>query len=74
MSGHECCKQGFMWGGTPQGKETKVAGQDTYVVGEKSDTAIFIIHDIFSWKLNNTRLIADHFAKEIGATVYLPDL
>lgn len=26
------------------------------------------------WTLNNARLLADHYAKEADATVYLPDL
>ena len=33
-----------------------------------------IIHDIFGWTLPNSRLLADHYAKEVDATVYLPDL
>lgn len=36
--------------------------------------AILIVHDIFGWTLPNARLLADHYAKEADATVYLPDL
>jgi len=32
-----------------------------------------IVHDIFGWTLNNTRLLADHYAEEADVTVYLPD-
>lgn len=32
-----------------------------------------MVHDAFGWEFNNTRLLADHYAKEVGATVYLPD-
>ncbi|KIW19429.1 hypothetical protein PV08_00001 [Exophiala spinifera] len=44
----ECCKTGFRWMGTPEGKETKVT-------------------------FTNARLLADHYAKETDATVYLVD-
>ena len=33
-----------------------------------------IIHDLFGWKSPNPRLLADHYAKEANATVYVPDL
>ena len=33
-----------------------------------------LIHDIYGWTLPNSRLIADHYAEEVDATVYLPDL
>lgn len=36
--------------------------------------AILIIHDIFGWTLPNIQLLADHYACEANATVYLPDL
>ncbi|KIX93007.1 uncharacterized protein Z520_11280 [Fonsecaea multimorphosa CBS 102226] len=32
-----------------------------------------IIHDLFGWTFRNTRLLADHYAKEADATVYVPD-
>lgn len=70
----ECCKAGFKWSGSPVGKESTIAGNKTYVTGDNKDVAIMIIHDVFGWTLPNLRLIADHFAKEVGATVYLPDL
>ncbi|CAF9928030.1 MAG: hypothetical protein HETSPECPRED_006733 [Heterodermia speciosa] len=68
-----CCLTGFEWSGTPVGKETKLANNDTYVTGTDKDVAVLLIHDIYGWTFNNTRLLADHFAKEIGATVYAPD-
>lgn len=70
----DCCKSGFNWNGTPVGKETTLANNKAYVTGTNPDAAILIVHDIFGWTLNNTRLIADHYAKEANATVYLPDL
>lgn len=71
----ECCKAGFAWEGTPKGKETKVAGLNTYVAtpSTKSDRAILIVHDVFGWTFNNTRILADTYAAELDATVYLPD-
>ena len=70
----ECCKSGFKWNGTPTGKEEKFAGLDTYVTGDNKDVAILIVHDVFGWTLPNVRILADHYAKEANATVYLPDL
>jgi len=69
----DCCKEGFKWDGTPTGKESTIAGNKTYITGDNKDAAIVIVHDIFGWTLNNTRLLADHYAKEANATVYLPD-
>lgn len=31
------------------------------------------MHDVFGWTFPNLRLLADHYAKEADATVYLPD-
>ena len=36
--------------------------------------AIVILHDIYGWTSPNPRLLADHYAQEADATVYLPDL
>jgi len=69
----ECCKAGFLWNGTPAGKETMLGKNKAYVVGDNKDVAVLIVHDIFGWTLNNARLLADHYAKEADATVYLPD-
>ncbi|KAI0413975.1 dienelactone hydrolase [Xylaria grammica] len=68
-----CCLKTFTWGGTPPGTETKLAGNDCYVTGRNNETAILIVHDLFGWKYPNVRLLADHFAREINATVYVPD-
>ena len=32
-----------------------------------------IIPDLFGWKLNNSRVLADRYAERGGYTVYLPD-
>lgn len=70
----DCCKTGFRWEGKLTGKETKIAGLDTYVVGSNKDVAILIVHDILGWTSPNLRLLADHYAPEVNATVYLVDL
>jgi hypothetical protein len=70
----ECCVRGFNWGGTPEGQETKLGETPTYLSGANKDIAIMIIHDAFGFTFTNTRLLADHYAKEVDAAVYLPDL
>jgi hypothetical protein len=70
----DCCLKGFRWNGKPQGQETKLAEIDCYVTGTNSNTAIMLIHDVFGWTFLNTRILADHLAEEVNATVYVPDL
>ena len=71
---NSCCFQGFRWESEPMGREAKVADRDTYIAGPEQDAAIILIHDVFGWTFGNSRLLAYHFASEVGATVYLPDL
>ncbi|KAI1080839.1 dienelactone hydrolase family protein [Whalleya microplaca] len=73
MSLSECCIKGFQWNGTPTGTVGKLAGKDAYITGENPDVAILIVHDIFGWTFTNARLLADHYAREANATVYLAD-
>ncbi|KAI1426088.1 dienelactone hydrolase [Xylaria sp. FL1777] len=73
MSFSACCLKTFTWGGTPTGTEIKLANNDCYITGQDKETAIILIHDIFGWKYPNVRLLADHFAREVNATVYVPD-
>lgn len=70
----DCCFKGFNWDGTPQGRETTIGETASYVTGSSDDVAILVIHDVFGWTFANTRLLADHYAREAGATAYLPDL
>jgi len=69
----ENCKTGFSWNGTPTGKETTLGDNKAYVAGTSKSAAILIIHDLYGWTFTNLRLLADHFAKEADATVYLVD-
>jgi dienelactone hydrolase len=69
----ENCKTGFSWNGTPTGQESTLGKNKAYIAGTSKSAAILMIHDIFGWTLTNLRLLADHFAKEADATVYLVD-
>ncbi|KAL8969058.1 MAG: hypothetical protein Q9183_002175 [Haloplaca sp. 2 TL-2023] len=74
-----CCLTGFPWTGTPTGQESKInltclgKDVDTYVAGADTEKAILIVADAYGWTFTNTRVLADCFAKEVGATVYIPD-
>ncbi|KXS13739.1 alpha/beta-hydrolase [Gonapodya prolifera JEL478] len=71
----DCCTNGYIFAGTPTGKEEKLNGLDCYVAMPASNStasSILIIHDIFGWKMPNTRLVADALAKE-GFAVFVPD-
>ncbi|KAL1851903.1 hypothetical protein Plec18167_007596 [Paecilomyces lecythidis] len=69
----ECCIKGFKWDATPKGREAKFAGNNTYITGSNPNVAILVIHDLFGWTFPNIRILADHYAEEVGATVYVPD-
>lgn len=69
-----CCLRGVLWAGKQQGYETSVNGRDCYVTGDEPGIAIIVIHDLHGWTFANIRLLADSYAKEVGATVYVPDL
>ncbi|KAJ5779262.1 Alpha/Beta hydrolase protein [Penicillium paradoxum] len=69
----ECCLKGFRWEAQPKGYESKLADNNCYVTQSTSEIAIILIHDLYGWKFRNTRLLADHYAEEINATVYVPD-
>lgn len=71
---NDCCLKGFRWNEEPKGYDTRFTGRDCYVSGHNPSVGIIIIHDIFGWKFRNTRLLADHYADEVDATVYVPDL
>lgn len=75
MSMSVCCVKGFKWDGTPEGRTVKIANgkYDTYVAGNSTKAAVLIIHDVYGWDNPNVRLMADHYARETGATVYVPD-
>jgi len=60
-----CCLKSFDWNGTPSGHEATIANNPTYVTGSNPNAAVLIAHDALGWRFGNTRLLADHFAKEV---------
>lgn len=73
MSIPSCCLKAFEWNGNPTGRTEVVANTNVYVAGDSPDTAVLIIHDLLGWTFPNARLLANHYAREANATVYLPD-
>lgn len=73
MSISSCCLKGFKWEGTPVGRVDRLADNDTYITGNNPDVAVMLIHNLLGWTYPNARLLADHFAEEVDATVYVPD-
>lgn len=69
----DCCLKGFKWDAQPTGKEASLAGLSCYVTGSNPNVAIMIIHDLYGWTFQNSRILADHYAEEVNATVYVPD-
>lgn len=69
----DCCKIGFRWSGQPKGTETKLGSNPVYVTGSNSERAILFIADVYGWKFNNSRVLADQLAEETKSTVYVPD-
>lgn len=70
----DCCLKGFAWQGQPKGKESTLANNKCYVTGSNPNAAILVLHDLYGWEFTNIRLLADHYAEEANATVYVPDL
>ncbi|KAL9091706.1 MAG: hypothetical protein Q9165_004782 [Trypethelium subeluteriae] len=72
----DCCLSGKIAEGSPKGREEELCGISTYVAqpesGSNAMTIIFLT-DIFGWKLNNVRLLADNYAKA-GFYCYVPDV
>lgn len=74
MSISECCVRGFDWNLQPTGQETTLANHKNYVTGTNTSRAILFIHDGAGWRAPNSRGLANILAKQVDATVYLPDL
>jgi hypothetical protein len=70
----DCCKTGFQWDGKTVGYEGTLDENQAYITGSNKEAAVLLVHDLFGWKLNNLRLLADHFAKEANCTCYVVDL
>jgi len=76
MSVSQCCVTGFEWDGEPKGHTIPfpTSSNQAYVTGDSSSAAILFICDLFGWEFRNNRLLADALARDVGATVYVPDL
>jgi len=75
MSNSKCCTIGFEWEGKPIGQTIPfpTSSNQAYKTGPTSTFAILFICDLFGWEFRNNRLLADHLARSVGATVYVPD-
>ncbi|KAH8882881.1 dienelactone hydrolase [Thozetella sp. PMI_491] len=73
MSFSSCCLKAVEWDGTPVGRVGKLGENDAYITGDNPDRAVLYIHDALGWTFPNARILADHYAKEANATVYVPD-
>jgi hypothetical protein len=62
-----CCVTGFQWDGTPEGREEVLNGLPTYVTGSNPERAVLYVHDALGWRWKNARLLADCYAREVGA-------
>lgn len=71
-----CCLSGSIHIGIPAGTTSKIADLDTYIAspsnGSKAKSIVFLV-DIFGWKFQNIRLLADNYAKA-GFYCYVPDI
>lgn len=71
------CATGSLHEGTPVGREETLHGLQTYITeppnGVPPSALIVIVPDVFGWKLPNTRLLADTYAKRGNYRVYVPE-
>jgi hypothetical protein len=76
MPNPKCHTTSFEWEGKPTGQTVPfpTSSNQAYKTGSSSTIAILFICDLFGWEFRNTRLLADHMARSVGATVYVPDL
>ncbi|EMG46530.1 AIM2 Protein AIM2 [Candida maltosa Xu316] len=70
----DCCFKKFNHDGAYNGTYQKIAGLDSYVIGDASEKVIVILTDVFGYKLNNIRLIADDLNKLTNIQVVIPDI
>ncbi|CZT40714.1 related to dienelactone hydrolase family protein [Rhynchosporium secalis] len=71
MSISSSCLKVFEWDGTPAVNIGKIANNDAYSTGDNPDVMFLFIHDLLSWNFPNLRLLANHYARETGATLFL---
>jgi dienelactone hydrolase len=71
---YEHCVLGHVHTGSPTGIESQIGDRKAYVVGDNKTNALIYLTDVWGYEYNNHRLLADTFAKELPATVYIPDM
>jgi|SRR6266850_2706828 len=68
------CYKGFVLPGEPKGS---MVGPDYFTPAPSGVTdhskAIVLLTDIFGLPLPNPRIVADHFAENVGVDVWIPD-
>ena len=59
-----------------QGREASLNNgrNKCYITGTNTDRIVLYIHDIKGWTNKNARRLADLYAEQVDATVYIPDL
>lgn len=75
--GLDCCRRGTIHTGTPTGKETTLAGRQTYFSPAPNGSpvgALLYVTDAMGWDLNNARLLADTYAADGNLDVYIPNV
>ncbi|KAI0317784.1 dienelactone hydrolase endo-1-3,1,4-beta-D-glucanase [Amylostereum chailletii] len=70
----ENCRKGYILPGTPQGSVVDGIYLSPSTDATPSKSAVVLLTDIFGLPLVNCKIIADHFAKELGMDVWVPDL
>lgn len=75
MSVSKCCVTGSEWEDEPTGRTVPFPtnSNQAYVTGSSSSAALLFICDLFGWEFRDNRLLADHLAQAVGATIYVPD-
>ena len=73
MAAWHCPHEGFAWDGVLEGYIDTLAKINTYVTGDNPDRAIILIHDLLDWTFPNLCLLADYYAREVNATVFVPE-
>lgn len=68
------CFQGFSLEGDTVGVMSTDGAYFTPAPSGTSKRAVFLITDIFGFNLNNPKVMADLFAKELDCDVWVPDL
>lgn len=71
------CVQGAVHDIKPTGHEEKLHGLDCYVADPpsgKPKAVILFLTDVFGWKFQNSRVLADEYASKGQYRVVIPDV